>query len=482
MKTTEKVPNLPCQIVIVGASGDLTRRKLMPALFSLYCNGMLPDDFHVVGFARSKMSDEAWREEMSDRLTCRYLPGGDGAAECAEKMEAFLSRCHYQRGNYNSITDFKALRLRMRELSGGQEVSNLFYMAIPPSIFIETAYSMGGAGLIHDDGEHWSRVVLEKPFGRDLQSSRVLQQALSSMFTEKQTFRIDHYLGKEVIQNLQILRFANLIFDPLWNRQHIESVCITFSEEIGCEGRAGYFDQYGIIRDVMQNHLMQILALVAMEQPQRLDAQSIAEEKVKLLRSTEPIALENMVVGQYTAATVHGVAKPGYLDDPEVPDESITETYARATLHITNRRWYGVPFYVTAGKALDTSKTEIVITFRDVGYSIFNSLKGMQQNRLVIRVQPDEQIALEVVNKVPGLELALETAKLDLLYSTAFNAEVIPDAYERLILDVLRGDHSLFLGDDELDACWKIVTPVLHALEEQKIKPRPYAFGSNGPA
>lgn len=477
MKTTEKVPNQPCNIVIIGASGDLTRRKLMPALFSLYCNGMLPEEFCVVGFARSKMSDEDWRTQVTERLTCRYVPGGD--ADCQKKMDEFLSRCHYHSGNYNSISAFSALDERITEL-GGKGRNSVFYMAIPPSIFIETAYSMGGAGLIHDkdsDGP-WSRVVLEKPFGRDLRSSKVLQQALSSMFTEEQTFRIDHYLGKEVIQNLLILRFANLIFEPLWNRQYIEDVTITFSEEIGCEGRAGYFDQYGIIRDVMQNHLMQILALVAMEQPMKLDAQSIAEEKVRLLRSVEPLTLENLVTGQYTAAD----GKPGYLDDEEVPKDSITETYARGTLNITNRRWWGVPFHVISGKAMKDSCTEIVIKFKDAGYSIFNQVQGMADNRLVIRVQPNESISLEIINKVPGLELALETAKLDLLYTTAYSDTPIPDAYERLLLDVLRGDHSLFLGDAELDACWQIVTDALHALEEQDVKPKPYPFGSNGPS
>lgn len=468
----------PVNLIIIGASGDLTKRKLIPALFALYCNGLLPREFRIFGFARTNMTDEQWRAVIVQNLTCRYTPG---KADCDSKMKSFLERCHYHPGNYNSILAFKSLGNKIVSL-GGNHANSMFYMAIPPSIFMETAYSLGSAGLIKDAAARgWSRVVLEKPFGRDSQSSEVLLQALSTIFTEEQTFRIDHYLGKEVVQNLLILRFANLIFDPIWNRNYIDHVEITFSEKIGCEGRAGYFDEYGIIRDVVQNHLLQVVALVAMEQPVRLAASDISDEKVKLLRCVVPVKMSELITGQYVGAKVDGVDQPGYQDDPEVPKGSTAVTYARARMHIHNRRWFGVPFYVSAGKALAESMTEITVQFKDVGYSIFNHLPGMGPNRLVIRVQPSEAISLQIVSKVPGLEMVLETPKLDLLYHTAFSANLIPEAYERLLLDVLRGDHSLFLRNDELAATWDVVTPVLHELEENGVKPLPYAFGSHGP-
>jgi glucose-6-phosphate 1-dehydrogenase len=352
-------------------------------------------------------------------------------------------------------------------------------MAIPPNIFIDTACSIGGSGLMEVPRGFWSRVVLEKPFGRDSQSSAILKQALSSIFTEEQSYRIDHYLGKEVIQNLLILRFANIIFEPIWNRNHIDYVSIAFTEEIGCEGRAGYFDNYGIIRDVLQNHLLQILALVAMEEPVNLDALSIADEKVKLLRSVDPLTLDDIITGQYAANTIDGVDKPGYLDDEEVPDDSITETYVHTHMTINNERWYGVPFYLSAGKALDSRKTEINIKFKDRPYSIFQEA-GFGPNSLTIRVQPNEAIELFVNNKVPGLSLEMEKVKLDMLYHQAFD-ELLPDAYERLLLDVMRGDRSLFIQENELAVAWDIVTPVLHSIEKNKIKPKPYPYGSSGP-
>jgi len=322
-------------------------------------------------------------------------------------------------------------------------------------------------------------VVIEKPFGRDSASSAELLTALSGFFREDQTYRIDHYLGKEVIQNLLILRFANLIFEPVWNRNHIESIAISWGETIGCEGRAGYFDQYGIIRDVVQNHLIQMLALAAMEPPISLDAGHISDEKVKLLECVSPIDPADVVVGQYAASEVEGSPLPGYLDDEEVPDDSRTETYMRAVLHVDNPRWYGVPFHLRAGKALNKKMTEIRVQFKDLPYSIFRHMDAAA-NHLVIRVQPDEAIELHVVNKVPGLDMRLGTAALDLHYQSAF-ARMIPDAYERLLLEVLRGDQSLFLRADELGVAWDIVTPVLHELETRAEQPLPYPYGSAGP-
>ena len=470
--------DMPCNIIIVGASGDLAQRKLIPALFSLYCNGMLPAEFRIFGFARSQLKDDEFREKMMAYLTCRYIPE---ANKCETLMDEFLARCFYHPGAYASVDSFRGLDERIRR-TYAPEANNLFYMAIPPSIFLDTASSIRESGMMElSPSRHWARVVLEKPFGRDSDSSAELLLAMARIFTEEQTFRIDHYLGKEVIQNLMILRFANLIFQPIWHHHHIESVDIAWSEKIGTAGRAGYFDHYGIIRDVLQNHLLQILALIGMEQPLSLAAEDIRDEKVKLLRAVAPLRLEDVTVGQYTANTVGGVREPGYLDDPEVPRDSRTPTYARALLRVNNPRWYGVPFVLTAGKAVDTSKTEITVHFRGVPYSIFAGTdEAVVPNRLVIRVQPDEAVELNIVNKLPGLAFDLEPAKLNLHYQSAFN-QVVPEAYERLLLDVLRGDRSLFLRDDELAVSWGIVTPVLRELEAARIQPLPYPFGSGGP-
>ncbi len=462
-----------CNIIIVGASGDLTQRKLIPALFSLFCNGLLPEDCRIFGFARTQLTDEEFRAKVVENLTCRYVPEG---SECDQQMEAFLGRCYYHTGAYANTDSMRGLAQHIERKHPGP-ANNLFYMAIPPSIFVDTANSIAESGFNSPaDDQHWSRVVLEKPFGRDTDSSAELLQAIGRIFTEDQTYRIDHYLAKEVIQNLMCLRFANLIFEPIWNHHHIRSVSIAWSEEIGVEGRAGYFDHYGIIRDVMQNHLLQIMALIGMEQPIHLSAEEIRDEKVKLLRAVPPVELKDLIVGQYTASG----GQPGYHDDEEVPKDSLTPTYAKATLHVTNPRWYGVPFTLSCGKALTTSRTEILIDFKSVPYSIFAQRNQLTANQLLIRVQPDEAIELRIMNKVPGLAFDLENATLDLLYKSAFS-QIVPEAYERLLLDVMRGDRSLFLRDDELVAAWKIVTPAMQQLEEQKIRPLPYPFGSAGP-
>jgi len=449
--------------VIIGASGDLTRKKLLPGLFNLYCNGFLPERFHVIGFARSEMGDREFRAQVADTLTSRFEPE---PSQCELKVGHFLERCHYHTGQYGSADDFRVLGRRLEGLSGPR-ANMLMYMAIPPSIFLDTARSIREAGLSDEESRDWSRVVIEKPFGRDTESSAELTQALAEIFTEEQTYRIDHYLGKEVIQNLMILRFGNRIFEPIWNRDHVESISISFSEKIGVEGRAGYFDNYGIIRDVLQNHLLQTMAMTAMEQPIRLNAREIAEEKTKLLRATTPIEMERTVTGQYD----------GYLEDSGVPSDSVTETFVSTTLNVTTPRWYGVPFRLKAGKALDTQKTEIVINFRELPYSIFPDVVA---NSLLIRVQPNEAIELMVNNKVTGMKFQSSTVRLNMHYSQEFDA-ALPEAYERLLLDVLRGDRSLFIQKQELAAAWEIVTPALKKIETEQIKPRRYAYGSAGP-
>ncbi len=467
----------PCNIVIIGASGDLTRRKLIPALFSLYCNDLLPDQIAIIGFARSDLDDLKFRDTIVRYLTCRYELE---QSKCHEKMNEFLNKCFYVCGNYNSIDSFIELKDRIREI-GFSEENTLFYMAVPPSIFIESANSIHHTFTKGNKLQNpWSRIVIEKPFGRDSESSKKLINSLSEISDEEQIYRIDHYLGKEVIQNVMILRFANLIFEPLWNNRFIDSISISWTEKIGCEGRAGYFDNYGIIRDVMQNHLLQIVALVGMEKPENFSAECICDKKVELLKSVNSIDLDNITVGQYANSTINGKNEPGYLEDPDVPDDSLTETYAKATLAINNDRWKGVPFYLTAGKAMSTSMTEIRISFKKISNPIFNSHGEINSNSLVIRVQPNEAIELNIINKLPGLDQQLEEAKLNLHYASAFQ-QIVPDAYERLILDVLRGDRNLFIRAEELEASWNIVTPVLNRLEQEKIKPEFYAFGSSGP-
>lgn len=469
----------PLSAIVVGASGDLALKKIFPALFALYCQEYLPHEFHIVGFSRTALSNEEFRNRVMARLTCRYTPG----EKCDEKMANFLARCTYVQGEYNSEESFRQLHDELRHLDATGGENRMFYMSIPPFLFLDVAHALAKADLIHrGEGAGWSRVVIEKPFGSDRQSSDDLTRSMGQVFTEEQTYRIDHYLGKEVIQNLLVLRFANLIFDPIWNRSYIRSVQISWTENIGTEGRAGYFDQYGIIRDVMQNHLLQMLALVAMDQPLSLDAQFVRDEKVKALRAISPIKREDIVIGQYSAGELGGKKYPAYLDEKGTPAGSNTPTYAAAVLHIKNRRWDGVPFFIIAGKALNNRMTEIRVRFNDVPSNIFNrNGSRMSANELVLKVQPDAGISLRIINKVPGLGIRLDESNLDLSYEAAFGGTEIPDAYESLILDVIKGDKSLFIRSDELEAAWDVFTPMLHELDREKVKPEPYPFGSFGP-
>ncbi len=467
-------------VIVVGASGDLAKRKIFPALFALYCQGFLPAELAITGFARSELSDDEFRERITEHLTCRYTPG---EKDCAEKMAAFLDRCHYVSGQYGSTDAFLDLFMHLQEYEPHSRTNRLFYLAIPPSVFLDVAHAIGDAGFVYcGDTSPWSRVVIEKPFGEDRDSSDELVHRLSLVFSDNQTFRIDHYLGKEVIQNLLVLRFANRIFEPLWSKEHIKCVQISWAEQLGVEGRGGYFDQYGIIRDVVQNHLLQILSLVAMEPPKRLASEAIRREKVRVLKCIEPVDLDDIVLGQYSAAPDHDPPHPGYTEDASVPDDSLTCTYAATRLHIDNPRWEGVPFLLRAGKALDRKTTEIRILFNDLENCVFCGPEGCpHSNELVIRVQPDEAIMFRITNKVPGLDMDLEARDLDLQYDTAFS-ELIPDAYEDLLLDVIQGEKSLFIGSQELAASWDIFTPVLRTIDENHIRPLPYPFGSTGPA
>jgi len=465
-------------IVVVGASGDLARKKIFPALFALYSQGFLPKRFNIFGFARSAFSDEEFRNRITETLTCRYTPN----VSCQDRMAEFLSNCRYVHGNYDSRDAHLDLYEAMRKVEGGP-ANRIFYMAIPPSLFAQVGSAIGGAGLVAFGPDlPWSRVVIEKPFGKDRESSDLLIREMAKVFTEEQTYRIDHYLGKEVIENLMVLRFANLIFEPIWNNMYIKNVQISWKEDIGVEGRGGYFDEFGIIRDVMQNHLVQMLALTAMEPPVGFEAGHIRNEKVKLLHSLVPPTIDDMVLGQYSAGSIKGRAFTGYTGDKSVAKDSRTPTFAACVVRINNRRWDGVPVLLSAGKGLDARMTEIRIQFKEAPGNIFCEIGGCPEpNQLVIRVQPDEAIHFRIVSKVPGLQFALEARDLDMQYKTAFS-ETIPDAYENLLLDVICGNKSLFIRNDELAAAWDIFTPVLHEIDKRAAAPEPYAFGSSGPA
>ena len=472
-------------IVVVGASGDLAKKKIFPALFALYYKGYFPESFTICGFARTPMSDDEFRDLISMSLTCRI----DEGANCGSKTDVFLDSCHYVSGQYDDVASFEELgrqldRHEARRTSG--PLNRVFYLSVPPNIFTACAR---GASLGASSSSGWTRVIVEKPFGRDTESSRELGRELSQVLSEEQIYRIDHYLAKELVDNLTVLRFSNLIFEPLWNRNYIRNVQIIFSEDFGTEGRGGYFDRYGIIRDIMQNHLLQVLAILSMEPPVSLDAEHIRDEKVKVIRSMKQIMLDDVVIGQYKGRKVRGKGGaefPSYLDDETVPSDSITPTFAAIALHVRNARWDGVPFLMKAGKALEKREAQIRVQFRHVPGNLYQSKMGTDlegvTNELVIRIQPNEAMYLRVNNKVPGLGMRIDRTRLDLSYHEEYGAESMgADAYERLILAVINGDKRMFIRADELDAAWELFTPLLEQLEEQKAQPELYPYGSRGP-
>jgi glucose-6-phosphate 1-dehydrogenase len=456
-------------VVIVGASGDLARKKIIPALFALFCQGYLPGPFRIIGFARSPWNDDDFRNRIEPHLTCRYAPG----KRCAELMRDFLARCHYVAGQYASGDSYLDLFQCMRRVERAPQSNRIFYMSVPPFLFLDVARAMGNAGLLTcQDEAPWSRVVIEKPFGRDRASSDELVANVEQVFSEDQTYRIDHYLGKEVIQNLLVLRFANLVFEPIWNSTFVESVRISWKEDIGVGDRGGYFNEYGVIRDVIQNHLAQILALVAMEPPASFHSSDVSAAKANLLRAVAPADPADWVVGQYD----------GYLAEPGIPKNSSAPTFAAGSLRIDNPRWKGVPFFIDAGKGLNERVTEIRIRFRQTlcCKAVEEAAGPLPPNELVIRVQPDELIRLGIVNKVPGLEMKLAQTWLNLAYNSAFDTP-IPEAYECLLLDIMQGDRSLFITQEELAAAWDIFTPFLHGLDAREAAPAVYPRGSPGP-
>jgi glucose-6-phosphate 1-dehydrogenase len=459
-------------VVVFGASGDLARRKTYPALFSLYRHKFLPEEFRIYGYARSELTTG----ELHDKLMPFLKKQARGHADQL-LLERFLGRCEYSFGAYDKPDGY----LKLRELIDALPVDEghlfskvrVYYLALPPSVFVPVAQQIRAT--LYDPSKQ-TRVIVEKPFGKDLQSSNELSAALAPLFVEDELFRIDHYLGKEMVKNIMILRFANVFFNAIWNRQYIASVQIVFKETQGVEGRGGYFDEFGIIRDVMQNHLLQMLTVIAMERPATLGAEDVRDEKVKVLRCIPPIVMEDIVLGQYKQSA--DGSKPGYLDDETIDSGSNTATFAMATLRVENERWAGVPFVLRCGKALNEQKAEIRIQFADVPGCLFPNIA---RNELVIRVQPNEAVYMKMMVKRPGLESSPIVSDLDLSYASRYVDLRIPEAYEALILDALRGDRSNFVRGDELEHAWKIFTPILHEIDAQHTRPLEYPVGSRGP-
>eukprot|EP00123_Amoebidium_parasiticum_P015398 comp22950_c0_seq1/m.36406 comp22950_c0_seq1/g.36406 ORF comp22950_c0_seq1/g.36406 comp22950_c0_seq1/m.36406 type:complete len:546 (-) comp22950_c0_seq1:566-2203(-) len=470
-----KVKDEALTFVVLGASGDLAKKKIYPTLFNLYKKDFFPPKVRIVGYARSQLTDR----ELVDRLR-PYLKAKTDKDKTA--LERFLSVCFYFSGSYDKVDDFHSLNQYMLdwELKQGDHTNRIYYLALPPSVFIPVTQMIHDAAMNPVD-RGYTRVIVEKPFGKDSESSAVLSNHLSHILTEDQIYRIDHYLGKEMVQNLLVMRFANRFFTPIWNRDNIQCVRITFKEPFGTQGRGGYFDEFGIIRDILQNHLLQVLSIVAMEKPVSLHATDLRNEKVKVLKAIQAVRLDETVLGQYVASNIPGNkdSKSGYLDDPTVPEGSNTPTYASCVLHINNERWEGVPFIMKCGKALDERKADIRIQFKDVPGDIFVG-ETTHRNELVIRLQPDEAVYIKVNIKSPGLHSRPLQCELDVTYKSRFEEE-LPDAYERLILDVLRGAQGSFVRTDELAEAWRIFTPLLHEIENKKIKPEPYPYGSRGP-
>ncbi|XP_047950260.1 glucose-6-phosphate 1-dehydrogenase, cytoplasmic isoform [Salvia hispanica] len=456
-------------IIVLGASGDLAKKKTFPALFNLYQQGFLQlNDVHIFGYSRTKLHDDELRERIQG-----YLPVEN---KVSSNVSDFLQLIKYVSGAYDSREGFQELDKAISEHETSKKSREgssrrLFYLALPPSVYPQVCKMIKTFCTNKSGLNGWTRVVLEKPFGKDLASAEDMSAQIGELFDEPQIYRIDHYLGKELVQNLLVLRFANRFFLPLWNRDNISNVQIVFREDFGTEGRGGYFDQYGIIRDIIQNHLLQIFCLVAMEKPVSTKPEHIRDEKVKVLQSVNPIRDEDVVLGQCR----------GYKDDPTVPDDSVTPTFATVVLHIHNERWEGVPFILKAGKALNSRKAEIRVQFKDVPGDIFKCSK-QGRNEFVIRLQPSEAMYMKLTVKQPGLEMTATQSELDLSYRQRYQGVVIPEAYERLILDTIKGDQQHFVRRDELKAAWEIFTPLLHRIDEGDLQPLEYEPGSRGPA
>jgi glucose-6-phosphate 1-dehydrogenase len=479
----ERLPVHPTTLVIFGATGDLSNRKLLPAIYNLAHEGALPERFYLIGTSRSEMSDEDFQTRARDAITQYSRRPPDERV-----LGALLTSMRYVAGGF----DDDAVYGRIAELAAGFDeqaalpMNRCYYLSTAPAFFPVIVGKLGEAGLHRHEGAD-VRVVIEKPFGTTLDEARQLNRDVLSVFAEKQVFRIDHYLGKETVQNVMAFRFANEMFEPLWNRNYIDSVQITAAEDIGVGTRAGYYDTSGALRDLVQNHMLQLLALLAMEPPIAFEADKIRNEKVKVIEAIRrpiPERVDEIAVrAQYTPGVVGGEQAKGYLEEQDVPPDSKTETYAALRLEIENWRWANVPFYLRTGKRLARKVTEIAVTLKPVPHLAFQQQDGsvgVQQNQLVLAVQPNEGVSLSIGAKIPGTRMRIRPVNMEFLYGTTFLSQS-PEAYERLIMDAMRGDATLFTRDDEVNALWEIVDPILKGWAQSDTPVATYAAGSEGP-
>ncbi len=479
----ERLPVGPTSLVIFGGTGDLAQRKLLPALYNLAHEGALPERFEMIAVARREVEDDDYRERARKSVErySRQKPDAD-------VLTALLDDLRYVPGTFDDDEMYGELGRTLREFDeqAGRPLHRVFYLSTAPQFFPVIAGKLGEHGLSQCERAD-TRIVIEKPFGYDLDSAQKLNAELLEVFSEDQIFRIDHYLGKETVQNLLALRFANALFEPVWNRNFIDHVQITAAEDIGIEGRAGYYEGAGALRDLVQNHMLQLLALLAMEPPTAFEANRLRDEKLKVLEAIVPPSVEGVpqmaVRGQYGPGAVGGKDVPGYLDEEGVADDSRTETYAALRLQISNWRWAGVPFYLRTGKRLARKVTEIAVTLKPVPHLAFQSIGsvGVLPNQIVLTVQPDEGVSVSLGAKIPGPRMRIRPVSMEFRYGTAFMSQS-PEAYERLILDAMRGEAMLFTRNDEIEALWGIIDPILTAWHEDTSTPIPqYASGSAGP-
>ncbi len=466
---------VPTAFVIFGASGDLAQRKLLPAIYNLARRGLLPPRFAVVGYARTDMGDEGFRRFAKAAIESHSRTPLD-----EHFWPAFAANLRYHAGGFDDDSHFHALAdlLDRVDEEHGTEGNRVYYLSTPSSFFPMIIQRLGAAKLNRPRG--FARVVIEKPFGHDLQSARELAAVVHRSFQESQIYRIDHYLGKETVQNIFAFRFANAIFEPVWNTRYVDHVQITVAESIGVEHRAVFYEETGVVRDIVQNHLLQVMALVAMEPPAAFAADPIRDEKTKLLRATRPMTFENAVRGQYGRGFVAGEEVPAYVEEPQVPPDSTTPTFIAARLEVDNWRWAGVPFYIRAGKRLAKRVTEVAVQFKRPPHLPFpaDAAEHLEPNALVLRIQPDEGISLRFGAKAPTPTLSIRTVNMDFLYGSSFLAEV-PEAYETLILDAIRGDGTLFTRQDGVERAWELCDPLIEQWEVGT--PQVYEAGSWGP-
>jgi glucose-6-phosphate 1-dehydrogenase len=474
----------PCTVIIFGASGDLTKRKLIPALYRLTQERLLPAEFAILGFSRSPMSHEEFRAKMKDAIvTYSEAKRVDEAV-----WQSFAQGIYYISGDINDPDCYQRMSELLDQIDRerGTAGNRVFYLSVAPSLYSEAIEQIGAAKMARPKEGSWTRIIIEKPFGHDLESAKQLNQDVAKVFDEEQVYRIDHYLGKETVQNLLVFRFANGIFEPIWNHRYIDHVQITNAEAIGVEGRGGYYETAGVLRDMIQNHVFQVLSLVAMEPPISLSANAVRDEKIKAMQAVRPIPVElvfeNVVRGQYGPGSVGGKEVPGYRQEPDVNPESATDTYAALKLYFDNWRWAGVPFYIRSGKRLPKRVTEIAIHFRQAPHLLFRNIPSQQlePNVLVVRIQPDEGITLRVGAKVPGQITRIRWVNMDFRYGASFGVSS-PEAYERLLLDCILGDSTLYARRDMTERGWEIVMPILEAWQSAKPDFPNYEAGTWGP-